>query len=471
MNDLPMNAARLAHLHATFEGQLLLPDHPGFAPARALWNAATTSQPALIARVANARDVARALRFAREERLPLAVRGGGHSPAGFGSVEGGVTLDLTRLNTIDVNPATRHVRLGAGLTWGEVAAALHEHGLAITAGDVASVGVSGLTQGGGIGWFVRHHGLAIDRLRAVKLVTADGTLLRASDTEHPELFWALRGAGANFGVITALEFEAHAAGLIYGGMLAFDASDPSDAARLMGRFARLAATAPDALSMQGLFIAAPPAPFVPPHLVGRTVFAILACYSGDIAHGEAVLAPFRALGTAAFDLIGPMPYPAMFSFTDAPAAPGLRHAIRSGFLRDLTDDALLHLGREVQRMTPGQIVQLRVLGGQMARVPHDATAFAHRSAPFLMMVGEAVPDASLDAQAWANTDRVWASVAPLASGLYGNFTGARDEHATERTYGARHQQRLARVKAQYDPQNLFARNVNLKPAREDSVPA
>lgn len=454
-----------------FDGQLFFPDTPGFAEASAVWNAACAARPALIARPASAEGVAQALRYARVQRLPVAVRGGGHSPAGFGTLQGGLVIDLSGMKALTVDPASRHVRLEPGLTWGEVAAALHEHGLAITAGDVATVGVAGLTQGGGIGWFVRQHGLAVDRLRAVELVTAQGEFLRASEDEHAELFWALRGAGANFGVITALEFEAHAGGLIHGGLLAFPANDPAEAARLMGRFAELAEAAPDSLTMQGLFMAAPPAPFVPPQLVGQTVFLILACYSGDPSGAEAAYAPFRALGEPVVDLIGPMPYPALFELTAEASQRGFRHAIRSGFLAQLTEGALLQLGQEVQTMLPGQMVQLRVLGGQLARLPQEATAFSHRQAPLLMMVGTAVPDASLDEAAWAATERLWASVAPLSSGLYGNFTGTRDAEPAQCAYSIRSQQRLAELKRRHDPENVFSHNVNLRPAKQESVTA
>lgn len=448
---------------ACFQGQLLFPDHPEFAGACGVWNAACEDRPALIARPHTAEGVAQALRHARLHRLPVAVRSGGHSPAGFGTVQGGVVIDLSRMKQIIVDPETRLVCLEPGLTWGEVAHALHPHGLAITSGDVASVGVAGLTQGGGIGWFVCQHGLATDQLRAVELVTADGLLLRASDDEHPDLFWALRGAGANFGVITALEFEAHAGGIIYGGLLAFEATDPAEASRLMGRFTELAHAAPEALTLQGLFMAAPPAPFVPPPLIGKTIFAVMGCYSGDPAHGEAVYAPFRALGEPAFDLTGPIPYPALFGLTADAERCGLRHAIRSGFLNEWTDEALLNLGREVQTMRPGQVVQVRPLGGQLARVPQDATAFGHRQARFLMMVDTAAPTPDLDPVVWAITERTWATVAHLSCGLHGNFAATHDEGVARTAFTPRQHERLARLKARYDPTNVFARNVNVRP--------
>lgn len=452
------------HFTTTFHGTVIRRGQDGHDAAREVWNAAGRDlSPVLIAQPHDAAAVAHAVRFARGVGLPIAVRSGAHSPALLGTIDGGLVIDLSALTALDIDPATRRVRVQPGLTWGEVAAALHPHGLAITAGDVATVGVGGLTQGGGIGWFVRKYGLAIDRLRSAELVTAAGELLTVSETEHPEVFWALRGAGANLGVITALEFEAHPAGMIYGGMLAFDASDPAEGARLLTTFARLAHDAPEALTVQGLFMAAPPAPFVPPHLVGRTIFAVASVYSGDLAWGDAVMAPFRALAPLLIDLTGPMPYPAIFQLTDDAAVRGFRHAIRSGFLDDVSDHAARQLATEVQIMQPGQIVQLRPLGGQMARVPAHATAFAHRAARFVLMVGQAVPEAGLDPLARMIVDRMFAPFEAHVTGLYGNFAGLQDAHPERAAYPAGHRERVARVKAQLDPHNVFARNVNVRP--------
>ncbi|THF86737.1 FAD-binding oxidoreductase [Deinococcus sp. KSM4-11] len=460
------------YFSATFDGTIVHHGQAGYDDIREVWNAAGRDvTPALVVRPADAHAVAHAVRFAAGIGLPLAVRSGGHSPAAFGTVQDGLVIDLTALKAINIDPDTRRVRVEPGLTWGEVAAALHEHGLAITAGDVATVGVGGLTQGGGIGWFVRRYGLAIDRLRSAQLVTATGDLLTVSDTEHPEVFWALRGAGANLGVITALEFESHPAGMVYGGLLAFDASDPAEGARLMTTFARLAHEAPEALTTQGLFMAAPPAPFVPPHLVGKTLFAVASVYSGDLAWGDAVLAPFRAMGTVGFDLTGPMPYPAIFQLTADAAQRGFRHAIRSGFLNALDDHAAQQLAAEVQLMQPGQIVQLRPLGGEMARVPNHATAFSHRTARFLLMVSQAVPEAGLDALAWSITNRMFAPFEAQVTGLYGNFASGQDIDPARTAFTSAHRERIARVKTQLDPHNVFARNVNIRPQVAEPVTA
>lgn len=460
------------HFALTFPGTVILRGQEGYDQARDVWNAVGMDiTPALIVQPLSAQGVAQAVRYAVEKGLPLAVRSGGHSPAAWGTIADGLVIDLGALKAIDLDPLTRRVRLQPGLTWGEVAAALHDHGLAITAGDVATVGVGGLTQGGGIGWFVRKYGLAIDRLRSAQLVTATGEILHVSESAHPDVFWALRGAGANLGIITELEFEAHPAGMVYGGMMAFDATDAAEAARLMTAFGRLAHEAPEDLTVQGIFMAAPPAPFVPQHAVGKTIFAVMSVYSGDLTAGEAVMAPFRALGSAAFDLTGPMPYPAIFQMTAEASMHGFRHAVRSGFLAELGGQAVQQLAAQLQTMQPGQIVQLRPLGGQMSRVPNHATAFAHRAAQFLLMVSQAVPDKELDSLAWMIANRMFAPFEPHVTGLYGNFAGSQDLRPDLAAFSAEHRVRIAHVKAQLDPHNLFARNVNVCPQMAEAAKA
>lgn len=458
-----------------FDGTALFPGDAGFTDACAVHNAAhNRTLPAVIVRPRSAHGVAQAVLAAQRAGLKVAVRSGGHSPAGYGTVSGGLVLDLRGLNALTVDPATRRVTVQPGLTWGDVAHALHPHGLAITSGDVASVGVGGLTQGGGIGWFARRYGLTTDRLRAVELVTARGEIIRASETERPEVFWAVRGAGATLGVITSLDFEAHEGGLVHGGMLAFEVTSPAQAAQLMTEFARRAHLAPETLTLQGLFMAAPPAPFVPPHLVGRTIFAVLGVDSADPQDAGAAFAPIRALCTPVVDTVSLLPYPAIFEYTREPAMPGFRHATRSGFLPDLPLQAALALGQEVQQMDPGVIVQLRPLGGALGRAPHHESAFSHRHAPFLLMTTRMIPQdlpAELDEVAWATVERLWAPFAPHSAGLYGNFATERDHDAAQATYPAQTRRRLAALKAHFDPHGLFTRNVHVQPSSPELTPA
>ncbi|ULH17562.1 FAD-binding oxidoreductase (plasmid) [Deinococcus sp. KNUC1210] len=465
LESTQLSSLTFSPLAASLKGELLLPTSAAYEQARRVWNAAVDLYPAAIVRPAHAPDVAQAVRFARTHRLPVAVRSGGHSPAGFGTVEGGLVIDLSSMKAISLDAATRRVWAEPGLTWGEVASFLQPYDLAITAGDTPTVGVGGLTQGGGIGWFVRKHGLALDRLRGVELVTADGTVLRASATEHPELFWGVRGGGANFGVITAYEFEAHAGGTVLGGLVIFDGSD---ARHLLGEYARLAAASPDELSTQAVLFAAPPLPFIPAEAVGRPLLAVSMCYSGDLQTGEAVTAPLRRLAAPILDLVAPMPYSGMLQLPLYAEAGnhGFRHAIRSQFVQRV-DDAFLDALTDgaAQAFNPGTLIQLRVLGGQLARIPASSTAFSHRDKAAVLMISHMTPSelppvaAELAVQA---TEHVWQAVRPFAAGTYGNFLAVGEQGRTAEVYSAAVLERLAALKAQYDPQNVFARNANIR---------
>src|SRR5690242_18584504 len=266
----------IAALANQLQGQIVLPGDADFEEARRVhWVSSAT--PAMVVRAASASDVATTITFAREHVLELAVRSGGHSLACYGIVEGGVVLDLSPMKTLQIDPETRVARLGAGLTWGEVAAALHPHGLGLSSGDNATVGIGGLALGGGIGWFARKYGLTIDHVRSIEVVTADGEVVTASAQEHPDLFWAIRGGGGNFGVATMFEVETHPAGMVYGGAIFYDARD---AASVLPAYARYAAAAPEELTTMALIMPAPPAPFIPPAMRGKPILALTMVYSG-----------------------------------------------------------------------------------------------------------------------------------------------------------------------------------------------
>ncbi|MFC4453907.1 FAD-dependent oxidoreductase [Deinococcus sonorensis] len=463
---IELSTPDLRPLAAALMGEVLTPESAGYQEARQVWNGAVDLHPAAIVRPLQAQDVAEAVRFARRHALPVAVRSGGHSPAGFGTVEGGLVIDLSQMTGLTVDPATRRVQVEPGLTWGEVADALQPHGLAITAGDTPTVGVGGLTQGGGIGWFVRKHGLAVDRLRAVDLVTAEGELLRASADEHPELFWGVRGGGANFGIITRYEFEAHPGGTVLGGIVIFDGTD---ARRLLGEYARIAAAAPDELSTQALLFAAPPLPFIPAEAVGQPLFAVSMCYSGDPEAGEAVLAPLRQLAPSILDLVAPMPYSGILKLPLYAQAGehGFRHFVRSQFVQQV-DDAFLDalVGGVTEVFSPGTGIQLRVLGGELARIPAGSTAFSHRDKAALLMISHMVPldvPAEAAAPAAQATETIFAATRPHAAGTYGNFLSVGEEGRVGEVFSAAALDRLAALKRQLDPHNMFARNANVRP--------
>ncbi len=312
-------------LALSLRGELILPGDPAYEAARGVWNGASDCYPAMIVRCADVEDVIAAIKFAREQNMAVSVRSGGHSPAGYGTNEGGMVIDLLHMKAITVDPEQRTARLEPGLTWNEVAQTLQPYGLALTSGDTGTVGVSGLLLGGGIGWMVRKYGLTLDHLRAVELVTADGQFLRASADEHTDLFWGLRGGGGNFGIATAFEVDLHPAGIVLGGAVFYEMAE---AEVILREYAHYSLTAPEELTSMALLMAAPPAPFIPPAKQGAPVVAIFLCYTGDLAQGEQVVAPLRKLGTVVADVIAPIPYPVMFAFTEEAARPGFPQYVR-----------------------------------------------------------------------------------------------------------------------------------------------
>ena len=452
---LPILAVRL-------RGELILPGDSDYEAARGVWNGSYDCHPALIVRCADVEDVREAVTFAREQGMTLSVRSGGHSIAGYGTNEGGMVIDLSSMKTIAVDPVQRTARLEPGLTWGEVTNALQPYGLALTAGDTASVGVGGLLLGGGIGWMVRKYGLALDHLRAVELVTAHGQLLRASADENAELFWGLRGGGGNFGVATSFEVDLHPGGTILGGAVFYEATE---AERILQGYARLASAAPDELSTQALLVLAPSAPFIPPDKQGIPVVAILVCYTGNLAEGERVVAPLRQLATPIADVIAPMPYPAIFALSEVGEIRGLQHHVRSLFLQTLSDEVLHALVEaSLAILSPETLVQLRVLGGAMSRVAADATAFAHRDKQAMVMVTNFGPASADPAGLRARTQRVWQALSPYADGVYVNFLADDGEQRIHEAYPLATYTRLAALKRCYDPTNLFHLNQNIIPA-------
>lgn len=455
----------IAALRVRLRGEVIVPADAEFRQAKAVWNGiGDNQQPALIIRCADAADVAVAVTFARERSLPVAVRSGGHSAAAHSTCDGGLVIDLSLMKDIDINPAERIARIEPGLTWSEVASAAQPYGLAITAGDTATVGVGGLALGGGIGWFVRKYGLTIDNLRTVELVTAEGDFLRASATEHAELFWGLRGGGGNFGIATAFEFNLHPAGIVMGGAVFYEATN---AEAILREYSRIAATAPDELTTQALLITAPPAPFIPQDRQGIPVVAILVCYSGDMAEGERIVAPLRRLATPLADVIAPMPYSAILSLAANGEIRGLRHHVRSLFMRSLDTDAVRALVTSAAAtMSPETMVQIRSLGGAMSRVPRDATAFAHRDAQFSVLVTNYGLTPEGDAERKARTERVWEALRPYAAGVYVNFLGDEGDERIREAYPPDTYARLAALKAQYDSTNFFRRNQNIAPRAE-----
>jgi FAD/FMN-containing dehydrogenase len=416
-------------------------------------------RPASIARPRDAREVAEAIAVARVEGREVAVRGGGHSVAGHSTTDGGMLLDLSAMRDVAVDPATRRVHVGGGALLGDVDRATEAHGLVVPAGHVSHTGVAGLTLGGGFGWLCRKLGLTIDSLVSAEVVTADGEVLRASEDSEPDLFWALRGGGGNFGVVTEFEFEAHPFGrMLVGGPVLYPLEE---AAEVLVAARAAMDDAPDEVTLFATFMTVPPAPDFPAELHGRKALAVVAVYAGPVEDAGPHVAPFRRLGTPLLDALGPLPYVALQSMIDATAPHGVNYYGRSHFVTEVDPIASSLADAFADVTSPMTVLLFGWLGGAVARVPEDATAFAHRDAPFLLW----------SVSAWAGgrgdehiewTRGVSEAVEPVAHGVYVNALGDESEARVRAAYGP-NWDRLRATKRRYDPENVFHLNQNVKP--------
>ena len=444
-------------LRAAVLGRVIAPDDPDYESARLVVNAAVDRQPALIVRPADAADVSLAVSLARASGLELAIRGGGHSFAGHGTSDGGLVLDTSSMRGLHIDPQRRIAWAQAGLTAGQYTAETARHGLTTGFGDTGSVGIAGLTLGGGIGWLVRKHGLTIDDVLAVELVTADGERLQIDFERHPDLFWALRGGGGNFGVITRLQYRLHEVDTILGGVLILPASPG-----MLRSFIAAAEDAPDELSTIAILAPVPPLPFVPTEHHGRPALMVRLAYAGDLDAGQRAIAPLRALATPLADAITPMPYQQMYT-AEGGAGP-VRMATRSMFLDDLDEHAATTIFDRVQaRPSPTSAVQIRVLGGAMARIPADATAFAHRQRRVMVNFGAGYQDPAQAASHEAWVADSLAAMRPAARSVHVSFLGDEGTARVHEAYPEETYKRLAAIKRRYDPTNLFRINQNITP--------
>jgi FAD/FMN-containing dehydrogenase len=449
---------------AGFRGQVVLPGDDAYDGARAVWNGSIDRHPAAVLRCHGVADVLAGLRLTRKLDLPLAVRGGGHNVAGFGTCDDGVVLDLAPMSSVRVDPQTRTARVGPGVVWADLDRETQAFGLVITGGVMSSTGVAGFTLGGGIGWLQRKLGLACDNLRAADLITADGRLVHASEQTEPELLWGLRGGGGNFGIVTSFEFDLHPVGpTVYSGLVAWPAEQ--GAAVLQG-FRELAAELPDEAMLVAICRTAPPAPFLPEELHGRAIVAIAACYAGPIEDGERVLAPLRSIGEPAGDALGPKPYTTFNAMFDGSWAPGYENYWKAEFLDGLPDAAIDTLADFAQRhSSPLSDFKIAQMGGAMARVGEDETAFSRRTAPFVLNINTRWRHGAESQRHIAHTRELWESALPFtAGGSYVNFLGNEGEDRVREAYGSATFARLQRLKTAYDPDNVFNRNQNVPPA-------
>jgi FAD binding domain/Berberine and berberine like len=452
-------------LRGRFRGALLRPGEEGFEEARRVWNGAIDRRPALIARCAGADDVLQALRFARERELPIAVRGGGHSVVGHSVCDGGVTIDLSHMKAVSVDPAARVARAAAGLTWSELDLATQRHGLATTGGTISSVGIGGLTLGGGFGHLMRRHGLTIDNLRTVELVTADGERLRVDAESEPELFWGLRGGGGNFGIATAFEYDLHPVGpLVLGGPIYWPLVQAHDVLRTLREF-----DAPDELGIMIVAHRAPPLPFLPPERYGAPVLGLLPVWSGDLADGARAIAPLRELGTPLGELIRPVPYRAVQSLLDGSAPRGTHAYWRSHRLLTLSDAAIDTIVERVESITsPLSLLNGWVIGGAASRVAAGATALGERDAGFELRLIAVWPPGGPDGErhrGWVRDG--WEALRPCAAGVFPGFLSDEGIDGVRAAYGDR-LGRLTALKDRYDPANVFRLNANIPPSNGDT---
>jgi len=457
-----LGAATLAELAQSVRGDLLTPDNDQYDDARSIWNAAHDRRPALIMRCTGVADVIKGVQFARSENLPLALRGGGHSIPGFSTVDGGLVLDLSAMKGIRVDPSRKRVVAQAGSLWADVDNETQAFGLALTGGLVSTTGIAGFTLGGGIGWLVRRCGLTCDSLVSADVVTADGRLLRASADEHPDLFWALRGGGGNFGVVTAFEYALYDVGpTVHAGAVFY----PGEHAQaILESYRKACAAAPDALSTAVNLTTAPPAPFLPESVHGKPIVAVLGMWSGPLAEGDDRTRPLRELGPVITDLFGPMPYLAMQTLIDPLYPRGIHNYFRSAFFDELDEDRIASVLRSYHA-APNALTELHIhhLGGAMSRVPAGSTAFATRDQDFILNAVARTPDAEGFSAAadWARaaTDGIGAD-----SAMYVNFTGEAGADQVRASYPPETYDRLVAVKDQYDPANLFRLNQNISPS-------
>ena len=462
----PLDEADIREFASNARGQLIRPGDDGYDAARAVFYGGIDRRPALIVRPKDATDVSRVVSLARESGLELAVRSGGHSAAGQSTTEGGIVLDLSEMKALEIDVGGRTAWAQTGLTTGEYTAAAGAHGLATGFGDTGSVGIGGITLVGGVGYLVRKHGLTIDDLLAADVVTADGRLLRADAETHPDLFWAIRGGGGNFGVATRFHYRLHEVDSIVGGMLILPATP-----EVIASFVAEAEAAPEELSAIANVMPAPPMPFVPPEAHGQLIIMAMLVYAGEeVDEGERAIAPFRALAAPIADMVKPMRYPEIYPPEEEDYHPTA--VARTMFLDAIdlpvAETIVEHLQASSAQMA---VAQIRVLGGAMARVPADATAFAHRKSRIMVNVAAIYerPDEAEVHEPW-----VAAFAAALRQGEGGAYVGFLGEEGEERiheAYPGSTWERLEEIKGRYDPTNLFRLNQNIRPTAQPTSDA
>ncbi|MES1215034.1 MAG: FAD-binding oxidoreductase [Bacteroidota bacterium] len=435
-----------------FRGELLLPGHEGYDIARKIWNGMIDKHPAVIARCKSVEDVMEALNFARDNNLVISVKGGGHNVTGNAVCDNGIMIDLSLMRTVKVDPVKQTAVVQTGATWGDFDKATQEHGLASTGGLISSTGVAGLTLGGGVGWLVRKHGLSCDNLIGAEMVTAEGNLLKLSVTENPELFWGIRGGGGNFGIITSMTFRLHKLDKVIGGMILHPQSVAKEVIQFYREFMK---SAPNELTLYAGLMTTPD---------GLPVVSLVGCYSGDMEKAETVLKPLREFGQPLADLFQPISYTDMQTMLDAPFPHGNRYYWKSGFLKDLSDEAIDTIVSNAASVTsPYSAIILEYYGGVSSREPEGGTAYPHRQSEFDLVIISNWPEKDQDEKNIYWTRNLYEAMQPYSSHrVYVNTLGVEGAERVKEAYGENYQ-RLSDIKQKYDPNNLFRLNQNISP--------
>jgi FAD binding domain/Berberine and berberine like len=458
----PLNQSSINELRATVRGRIIEATDKDYDDARKVYNAMIDKKPRLIVRCVDAADVIACVNFAREKGLLLAVRSGGHNAGGLGIADDALVIDLAPIKYTRVDPAAATVTVGGGCTWGDIDHATHAFGMAVPSGIISTTGVGGLTLGGGIGHLTRKCGLTIDNLLSADVVLANGKFVRASADENPDLFWALRGGGGNFGVATTFTFKLHKIDMIYGGPMLYELSETTD---VMKWYRELIPSAPDDLNGFFAFLTVPPGPPFPENLHLKKMCGIVWCCTAPQARAEEMFKPIRAFKRPALDFVGPLPQPALQSMFDPIYPPGLQWYWRADFINELSDKAIAQHARFGQIMpTMHSTMHLYPINGAAARVPKEATAWSYRRANWAQVMVGVDPDPASKEKITKWAKDYFDALHPFsAGGAYVNFMMDEGEERVKATYGNNYQ-RLSEIKAKYDPANLFRVNQNIKPS-------
>lgn len=458
-----LDNATVEGFRAQLRGELIQTGDAAYEEARKVYNGMIDKHPGLIARCVDVADVIASVNFAREHHLLLAVRGGGHNGPGLATCDDGLVIDLSAMKGVHVDPKQRTARVAGGATWGEVDHATHAFGLATPSGFISTTGVGGLTLGGGIGYLSRTYGLSLDNLLSVDMVLADGSYVTASADEHPDLFWAVRGGGGNFGVVTSFVFRLHEVSTVYGGPIFW----PLDQAKELLKFWRDYITnAPRDINGWFGFVTVPPVPLFPEQFHLKKMCVIVWCYTGPLDQAEKRFAPIRAFGTPAIDAVGPVPWPALQQLFDGLYPPGLQWYWKADFFNDLSDQAIeLHTKYAEQLPTMHSTMHLYPISGAVHDVGKDETAFRFRDANFSEVMVGVDPDPANNERMIAWARNYWTALHPYsAGGGYINMIMDEGQDLVRAAYGENYD-RLAQIKAKYDPENLFRVNQNIVPAQ------